>query len=246
MSSFSHEAQRTYPGELIVRTHPMNDFDMPSVHWSEIASTLVGRAISLGDTARTVQFEQAPLLQDAYRLALQSISSPSSLKASGLPIQAALPHASVLNNIALPALRDLISQEKVADSPISQELILVALLQFVPVRARATFFAAFCPSQSAAINELIDLSTQALFAPPLQQGTPEPYTRLMSSSDELVAWTHLVKSYHVMVAHLCAPAEGSEIRKSAHAMHEAFGEAASPLAHKRISNRGKVLESNGW
>lgn len=246
MSSFSQEPQRAYPGELIVRTRPTKDFDMPSVYWSEIASTLVGRQVSLGTAEGAVLFEQAPLLQSAYQLALQSIASPSSLKACGIPVQASLPHASALNNIALPALRDLINQQIISGAPISQEVILVALLQFVPARERATFFAAFCPSQGAAIEELIELSMQALFAPPSQQGTPEQYTRLMSSSDELVAWTHLAKSYCVMAAHLCAPNESSQIRKGAYVMNDVFGVRASPLAHERISNRGQVLESIGW
>jgi len=218
---------------------------MPSAYWSDIASTLLGREISLRGGEETMLFEHGMLLQSAYQVALQSISSPSSLKASGLPVDAPSTYATTLNNIVLPALRDLVTERVIAGEPVSEDVMLAALLQFVPARERATFFAAFCPSQGAAIEELIGLSSRALLAP-LGQDTPQAYSRVREASDELAAWTHLVKSYYVMAAHLCAPNESSQVRKTAYAMNDAFGANNSPSAHERIINRGQVLESIGW
>ena len=62
ISPDSTAQHRTYPGGLIVRVHPANDLDMPSAYWSEIASALIRKELSLGASQETVPFANAPFL----------------------------------------------------------------------------------------------------------------------------------------------------------------------------------------
>lgn len=243
MSNLSAESPRRYSGSLIVRSHPINDLHIDSVHWSDIAGQLLGKKISSIGSTDTISFEKATTVHTAWHVALQALSL-SSLRESGFPLEAPSSRATILNNVALPALRDTIAERLTAGAAVSEELLVVGLLQFMPVAARAAFVAAYCPTSS--IEESIQISTQALGVTSLGHSIPEQYQKLPEVSDEIVALTHHVKSHQLMAAHLCMPADGAQIRKSGYAMNQFLDTRTTTSAHARIANRGKVLESLGW
>jgi hypothetical protein len=243
MPHISAQSSRRYPGSLIVRTHPINDLHIDSVHWSDIADQLLGKKISSISSADSISFEKATTVHTACHVALQALSL-SSLRESGFPLEAPSSSATILNNVALPALRDTIAERLTAGATVSEELLVVGLLQFVPVSARAAFVAAYCPTSS--VEESIQIATQALAATTSDRSVPEQYQKLSEISDEIVALTHHVKSHQLMAAHLCMPSDGAQIRKSGYAMNDFLNTRTNTSAHVRIVNRGKVLESLGW
>lgn len=239
MSPVIADAPRRHPGSLIVRSHPTNDFHVDHASWEDIARLMRGQEFTFETSPFTIAFQDATIATNAHDLALKSTSSASSTE-NGFSIEGPSARAVLLSTIALPALRDTIAERLAAGTSVSLDLVLVGLLQFVPATERRTFLSEY--PQRASVEGAIAISQNAL----ADRGNPaERCSLLLGSSDEIVAWTHNVKSHQVMAAHLCSPAESVEVRKSAYLMNEILSDRQSTPASQRIANRGAVLETIG-
>ena len=239
MSPVIADAPRRFPGSLVVQARPINDFHIDSASWSDIARLMRGQEISVDGLPVSVRFHEATTAQNAYQLAVGS-SSLSRLAENGLAIEASSPRALVLNNIALPALRDTIAERLATQLPISENLMIVALLQFVPTDVRKEFLKG--TAQRSSIEDAIAISQSVLAE---RTNPSDAFTRLLSASDDLVALTHHMKSHQMMVAHLSSLTEGAQVRKSAYVMNDLLQARKGTSAFERIANRGAVLETIG-
>jgi predicted Fe-S protein YdhL (DUF1289 family) len=198
-----------------------------------------GQEFSAKGSPFTIAFRDAAIAKDAYELALKS-ASVEQLAENGLRIEGLSYRGFVLNSIGLPALRDTLAERLTSGAAVSLDLVLAGLLQFVPADERQSLLRGYV--RRSLVENFITNAQCAL----VERGNPaEGCLRLLSAADEIVAWSHNVKSHQVMVAHLCSPTEGAEVRKSAYAMNEILSDRASTIAFQRIANRGEVLETIG-
>ena len=239
MSSLTAEAPRIYPGAPIFRSLPAHDFHVDTASWNDIDRLMRGQHFSVEGSPFTIAFRDATIAKDVYELALKS-ASVEQLADNGLCLEGRSYRGFVLNNIALPALRDTLAERLTSGAAVSLDLVLTGLLQFVPADERQSLLRGYV--RRSLVENFITTTQSAL----VERGNPaEGCLRLLSAADEIVAWSHNVKSHQVMVAHLCSPTEGAEVRKSAYAMNEVFSARADTVAFQRIANRGKVLETIG-
>jgi hypothetical protein len=239
MSPVIADAPHWHPGSLIVRSYPANDFHIDHASWDDIARLMRGQEFSFNNSPFSIAFQDATIAKSAYDLAHRSVSSTRSAE-NGLSIEGPSAQGSILSNIALPALRDTVAERLASGASVSLDLVLVGLLQFVPADERHALLNGYANRSS--VEDSIALSQNAL----ANRSTPaENCPQLLETSDEIIAWTHNVKSHQIMVAHLCSPTEGAEVRKSAYVMNEILSARKSTPAFQRIANRGAVLEAIG-
>ncbi len=239
MSPVIADAPHWHPGSLIVRSYPANDFHIDHASWDDISRLMRGQEFSFKTSPFTIAFQEATIPKHAYELARRSVSS-ARLAENGLSIEGPSAQGSILSNIAVPALRDTIAERLTSGTSVSLDLLLVGLLQFVPADERHALLSGY--AQRSSVESSIALSQNAL----AKRSTPaENCPQLLETSDEIIAWTHNVKSHQIMVAHLCSPTEGAEVRKSAYVMNEILSTRKSTPAFQRIANRGAVLETIG-
>lgn len=239
MSPVIADAPRRHTGSLIVRSRPAQDFHVDHASWEDIARLMRGQEFSFETSPFSIAFQDATIAKNAYDLALRSVTSASSSE-NGFSIEGASARGLLLSTIALPALRDTIAERLTSGASVSLDLVLVGLLQFVPASERRAFLSEY--PQRASVESSIAISRDALAD---RSNPAENCALLLGSSDELVAWTHNVKSHQIMAAHLCSPTEGAELRKSAYLMNDILSARKSTPAFERIANRGAVLETIG-
>lgn len=239
MSPVIADAPHWHPGSLIVRSYPANDFHIDHASWDDIARLMRGQEFSFKTSPFTISFQEATIAKSAHDLALRSVSLASSIE-NGFLIEGSSGRGLLFSSIALPALRDTIAERLASGTSVSLDLLLVGLLQFVPADERHALLSGY--AQRSSVESSIAFSQNSL----ANRSTPaENCPQLLETSDEIIAWTHNVKSHQIMVAHLCSPTEGAEVRKSAYVMNEILSARKSTPAFQRIANRGAVLETIG-
>jgi hypothetical protein len=198
-----------------------------------------GQEFSFHTSPFSIAFQDATIAKEAHDLALRTTSIASSSE-NGLSIKGSDGSRLLFSSIALPALRDTIAERLTSGTSVSLELVLVGLLQFVPATERHAFLSGY--PQRTSVESAIALSQKALAD---RSTVAESCSLLLGSSDEIVAWTHNVKSHQIMAAHLCSSTESAGLRKSAYLMNGILSDRQSTPAYQRIANRGAVLERSG-